>query len=156
MIQDKVLRGHELFAGLTVDEIHRLSGFASEKEYKAGDTIYALNKPCSHFYMLKQGRVFLLLPGNQPEFSFVISEIEKGELFGVSSLLNSPLYPATAKCYEPTKVLSIEAKPFRGILQANCSAGLDIISRVARIYYTRYLSLLERLQELVSQVPKVR
>lgn len=156
MIVDKVLRGHELFSALTVNEIHQLSNFATEKEYKAGECIFEYNKATSHFYMLKEGDVYLLLPANPPEFSFAISKIDKGELFGLSSLLNSPRYTSTAKCYSAVKVLSIEAKHFRQILNANCPAGLDIINRVAGIYYVRYLNVLKKLQDVVSQVSLVR
>lgn len=156
MITDRILKGHELFASLTVNEVHRLSAFASEKEYQAGETIFDYNQPCSHFFMLKEGAVYLLLPANPPEFSFAISKVEKGELFGLSPLLNTPRYTSTAKCYQPTKVLSIEAKPFRELLQANSTAGLDIINRVALIYYSRYLNVLKKLQDVVSQVSLVR
>lgn len=156
MIIDKILKGHELFASLTVNDVHRLSNFASEKEYKAGETIFEYNQASSHFFMLKEGTVYLLLPANPPEFSFAISRIEKGELFGLSPLLNATRYTSTAKCFEATKVLSIEAKPFRELLQSNCPAGLDIINRVAHIYFTRYLNVLKRLQDVISQISLVR
>ncbi len=156
MIIDQVLKGHDLFATLTVDEIHKLSSFASEKEFRAGETIFEYNQYCSHLYMLNEGSVYLQLPANPTEFSFAISKIEKGELFGLSPLLEATRYTATAKCYEATKVLSIEAQPFRELLKLNSLVGLDIINRIARIYYVRYLNLLKRLQDIVSQVSMVR
>ena len=155
MLVEKILKGHELFATLTVKEIHMLSDFTSEKEYRVGETIFDYNKPCSHFYMLKEGTVYLLLPANPPEFSFAIAKIEKGELFGLSPLLKADRYTSTAKCYEPTKVLQIEAKPFLEILHANSMAGLDVINRVAVTYYARYLNVLKKLQDVVSQVSMV-
>lgn len=156
MVVDRILKGHELFGALTLDEINKLSTFASEKEFKAGETIFEYNQVSSHFYMLKEGEVYLLLPANPAEFSFAISKMEKGELFGLSPLLNATRYTSTAKCYGTTKVLSIEAKPFRELLQANHLAGLDIINRVASIYYARYLNVLKKLQDVVSQVSMVR
>lgn len=156
MIEDKIIKGHDLFSTLTVDEIHRMSRFASEREFKEGEMIFELNQPCGHLYMLKQGTVFLLLPANPKEFSFAISNIEKGELFGLSPLLGASRYTASAKCYESTKVLSIEAKPFREMLLNNYHAGFDIINKVAAIYYARYLNTLKKLQDVVSQVSLVR
>ena len=156
MIIDKMLKGHELFASLNVDEVNKLSTFSSVKEYKADEMIFELNQSCSHFYMLMEGVVYLQLPANPPEFSFTVSKIEIGELFGLSPLLNSPRYTSTAKCYEKTKVLSIEAKPFRDLLLENCPAGLDIINRVARIYFTRYLEVLKRLQDVISHISLIR
>ncbi|MBC8205017.1 cyclic nucleotide-binding domain-containing protein [bacterium] len=156
MIVDKILKGHELFATLTVDEVNRLSAFSSVKEFNAGETIYEYNQVSSHFYMLMEGKVYLMLPANPPDFCLAISKIEKGELFGISPLLDSPRYTAMAKCYEPTKVLSIEAKPFRKLLQTNCTAGLNIMNQVAHIYYSRYLDVLKRLHDVVSHISLIR
>lgn len=153
---DRMLKGHELFGLLSVEEVNKISTFSSVKEYRAGETIFEYNQVSSHLYMLMEGSVYLQLPANPPEFSFAISKIEKGELFGLSPLLDSPRYTSTARCSEPTKVLSIEAKPFRELLEMNCPAGLDIINRVARIYFTRYLDVLQRLQDVVSQISLIR
>jgi signal-transduction protein with cAMP-binding, CBS, and nucleotidyltransferase domain len=149
---DMMLKGHELFASLNVDEINQLSTFSSVKEFKADETIFEYNQPSSHFYMLMEGLVYLQLPVNPQDFRFAISKVEKGELFGISSLLKSLRYTSTAQCHEDTKALSIEAKPFRELLQLNCLAGLDIINQVAHIYFTRYLDVIKRLQDVVSQI----
>ena len=156
MIIDQVLKGHELFATLNVDEIHKLSKFASERKFKAGETIFEYRQVCNHFFMLNTGVVYLQLPAKPKEFSFAISKLEKGELFGLSPLLNATRYTASAKCYEASKVLSIEAKPFRELLRQNSLAGLDIFNQLASIYYARYLNLLKKLQDIVSQVSVVR
>lgn len=153
---DTMLKGHELFQSLNVDEVNRLSTFSSVKEFQTGEAIFEYNQPSSHFYMLMEGTVYLQLPANPPEFSFAVSKIEKGELFGLSPLLNSPNYTSSAQCYSDVKVLSVEAKPFRELLRLNCPAGLDIVNRVAQIYFTRYLDVLKRLRDVVSQISLVR
>jgi CRP-like cAMP-binding protein len=98
------------------------------------------------------GLVYLQLPVSPDDTRFAISKIEKGELFGISSLLKSERYTSTALCHEDTKVLSIEAKPFRDLLQLNCPAGMDIMNKVAYIYFTRYLDVIKKLQDVVSQI----
>ena len=152
MSNNMMLKGHEMFASLNVDEINQLSTFSSVKEFKADETIFEYNQASSHFYMLMEGLVYLQLPVNPQDFRFAISKVEKGELFGISSLLKSQRYTSTAQCFEDTKALSIEAKPFRELLQLNCPAGLDIINQVANIYFTRYLDVIKRLQDVVSQI----
>ncbi|NQU04760.1 MAG: cyclic nucleotide-binding domain-containing protein [Calditrichaeota bacterium] len=152
MIIDQVLRGHELFATLTVDEIHKLSKFSSEKKFKSGELIFQYKHACHHLFMLTEGEVYLQLPARPKEFSFAVSRIEKGELFGLSPLLKGERYTATAKCYEDSKVLSIEAEPFRELLKSNSPVGLEFINQLARIYYARYLNTLKKLQDIVSQV----
>jgi signal-transduction protein with cAMP-binding, CBS, and nucleotidyltransferase domain len=149
---DTMLKGHALFASLNVDEMNQLSTFSSVKEFKADEIIFECNQVSSHFYMLMEGLVYLQLPVNPQDFRFAISKVEKGELFGISSLLKSRHYTSTAQCHENAKVLSIEAKPFRELLQLNCQVGLDIINQVAQIYFTRYLDVIKRLQDVVSQI----
>lgn len=106
--------------------------------------------------MLMEGSVYLRLPANPPEFSFVISKIEKGEIFGLSRLLDSPRYTTTAQCVEAAEILSIEAQPFRELLKQNCPVGLHIINQVAHIYFSRYIDVLKNLQAVVSQIPLIR
>ncbi len=156
MIEDKVLKGHDLFSSLTPDEIHKLSRFAHEKEFREGESIFEYNQACAHFYMLKKGDVYLLLPANPKEFSFAVSKVAAGELFGLSPLLSASRYTSQAKCYSEVKVLAIEAKPFLELIRSNSHVGLDIINRVAQIYYARYLNVLKKLQDVVSQVSLVR
>ena len=153
---DMMLKGHELFASLNGDEINQLSTFSSTKEFRADETIFKYNQVSSHFYMLMEGLVYLELPASSSEFSFAISKVEKGELFGISPLLKSPCYTSTAKCYRDTKVLSIEAKPFRELLQLNCQVGLNIINHVAHIYFTRYLDVIKKLQDVVNHITLIR
>ena len=150
MINDMILKGHDLFGSLNVDEIDRVSTFSSVKEFGKGDIIFESDLAATHFYILMDGLVYLQLPGDLPEFSIPISRVEKGELFGISPLLGSPRYTSTAQCYKDTKVLEVEAAAFRELLQQNASAGLGIITRVGHIYFTRYLGLVRRLQRVAG------
>ncbi|MFC1561645.1 cyclic nucleotide-binding domain-containing protein [candidate division KSB1 bacterium] len=152
MSNDMILKGHDLFASLNVNEMHKLSSFSSVKEFKKHEMVFEYNQSGSHFYILMEGLVYLQLPANPPEFNLTLSKIQKGELFGISPLLKSPRYTSSAQCFKDAKVLSVEAKPFRNLLQMNCSAGMDIINRVAHIYFTRYLDLITRLQNVVGQI----
>jgi len=153
---DKVIKGHDLFRSLTIDETHRISNFSSMKKYHPDEFIFKYGGVGSHIYMLMEGLVYLRLPANPPEFSFIISKIEKGELFGLSPLLDSPRYTASAQCMEATEVLVIEAQPFRDILINNCPVGFDIVNRVAHIYFTRYIEVLKSIQGVLGQISLIR
>jgi len=153
---DNILKGHDLFRSFTVDEAHKISDFSSMKEFKPNEFIFKYNGEGSHVYMLMEGMVYLRLPANPPDFSFIISKIEKGELFGLSPLLDSPRYTATAQCIEHTQVLAIEAAPFREILKSDCPVGFDIINSVAHIYFTRYIEVLKSIQGVLGQISLIR
>lgn len=153
---DRALKGHDLFRSLSVDETNQISSFSSVKKYKADEIVFKYNGAGTHVYMLMKGSVYLRLPANPPEFSFAISKIEKGELFGLSPLLDSPRYTSTAQCSEETEVLAIEAQPFRELLQKNCPVGFNIMNQVAHIYFSRYIDVLKNLQGVVSQIALIR
>lgn len=155
MSTDTMLKGNELFKSLSVDDVDRISTFSSVKEFNANETIFIHGRPGTHVYELLDGVVRLQLPSTTHDFNLSITKIGKGELFGLSPLLDSPRYTASAKCFTPVKVLAIEAMPLKKILQKNHPVGMDVMSRIARIYFTRYLDLLRRLQETVSRVSHV-
>jgi signal-transduction protein with cAMP-binding, CBS, and nucleotidyltransferase domain len=156
MATERTLKGHELFAKLSVDEINQLDSISHVKEYDESDTIFEYNEVCSHVYMLMEGIVYLMLPAEPTDYSFAIAEIKNNEIFGLSPLLDSPRYTAEAKCHTKCKVLAIEAEPFKNLLMNNNHVGLNVSNQVARIYYRRYLNTLRKLQDIVSQVSIVK
>ena len=151
MSNDTVLRGHEVFASLNVNEMDELSSFSSVEQFKEGEIIFRHGQAGTHVYILMAGVVHLQLPVSPPEFDLTISKVEKGELFGISPLLNLSHYTSSARCSTEAKVLSIVAEPFRELLRANCPVGLDVANRVANIYFNRYIDLLKRLQNVVAE-----
>lgn len=151
-----ILKGHDLFRSLGLDQAKEVSAISSVKKFEAGEMVFAYNSPASHVYMLMEGSVNLQLPAEPRDFSLIISKMEKGELFGLSPLLDSPRYTASAQCVEATELLSIEAKPFREILRRNALVGFGIMNQVAHIYFTRYIEVLRSLQGVVSQVSLIR
>lgn len=155
MKSSTILKGHDIFANLNVDEINKMSHFSSEKKYKKGEMIFQFGKPSSHFYILLDGEVFLQIPSNPPEFKLAVSKVAKGELFGISPLLDSPKYTLTALCFKNARVLSVESKPFLKMLRENSSAGLTINNQVAHIYFHRYLDLIQRLQNVMGQITTI-
>jgi len=156
MSADDTLKGHDLFRSLSVEEAHRLSGFSAKRRYEAGDTIFKCEQAGDHVYMLMKGTVNLRLPSEPADYGIVASKVKVGELFGLSPLLDSPQYTTTAQCTEATEVLAIEAQPFRELLRNNCPVAIDVLNRVARIYFARYLDVLKNLQAVVNQIPLMR
>ena len=153
---ERTVRGHDLFQALSVEQADRISRFSLVRKYEKDESIFKLGAAGTHVYMLLKGSVNLRLPADPSDFSIVISKIEKGELFGLSPLLDSPKYTATAQCTEYTEVLAIEARPFRELLVSSHPVGFDIMSRVARIYFSRYINVLKELQGVVSQIALIR
>jgi len=153
---ERILKGHDLFRSLGLDDTHIVSDFSSVKKYHTDETIFKYGDFASHVYMMMKGSINLRLPASEQDVSIIISRIEKGEIFGLSPLLDSQRYTATAVCLEATEVLTIEAKPFRELLRRNYQAGFNVMSQVAHIYFLRYIDVLKNIQGVVNQVSLIR
>ena len=156
MTVGRILKGHDLFQALNVNQMNEISVFSSVRKLNTHEILFTHGAPSSHVFMLMEGSVNLLLPAKSRDFDLIVSKIDKGELFGLSPLLDSKKYTTTARCTEPTQVLAIEAKPFRELLKSDPLVGFDIMNQVARVYFARYIEVLKSLQGVVSQISLIR
>lgn len=150
-----ILKGHELFHNLSVEEVDGISSFSERRGFDKGDTIFPHGQMADKVYLLLEGGVHLRLPAKPEEFRIIVSKLEKGDLFGLSPLVGMDRYTLEALCVEDAEVLAIDAKRFRALLEADCTAGFVIMSEVAQAYFDRYLNLLNRLQSIVLQIPLI-
>jgi hypothetical protein len=70
-------------------------------------------------------------------------------------MLGEPRYTSSAHTESKSSVLAIEAKPFRDLLQSNCTAGFQVMNHVSRVYFQRYTNVLRNLQTIVNDIPLI-
>ena len=104
-----ILRGHEFFHNLGLDEVEAVSGFSEKLYYSRSDQIFTHARKADKVYLLLKGAVLLRFPPGKGEAQMIIARIEKGELFGISPLLGAETYGVDALCSEDAEVLEIEA-----------------------------------------------
>ena len=146
------LTGNDVFKLLGDEELAKINKFSSEKKFKAGDVIYRRATPSSHFFLVLEGSVLLVLPEELGRHEITISRVEKGEMVGMSQFLGHNRYTVRAVAEVDTVLKVIEAKPFLEILKSNPMVLNEVRAAVARTYYARYLGLLSKLQGVVSQL----
>jgi len=152
----QILKGHDLFGLLSVEDMNLVSGFSSVKTLSAGESIFQFNALSTHVYVLMKGSVHLRLPSDDPDVSFLVHKLKTGEFFGLAPLLGQDRYTTTAYCTSAVQVLAIEAEPFRELLQHDYAVGYQVMREAARIYYSRYLGVIRSLQGVISQIPLER
>jgi signal-transduction protein with cAMP-binding, CBS, and nucleotidyltransferase domain len=145
-----ILKGHEFFHNLGMEEVEQVSGFSECQTFEQEDRIYTHAQKSDKVYLLLEGSVLLRLPSRDAETKLIVAKIEKGELFGISPLLGAERYPVDALCVEESEVLAIDAGGLQRILKEDCVAGFVIMSEVAKTYFDRYTELLRGLQSVVS------
>jgi CRP-like cAMP-binding protein len=148
----KILKGHDLFRSLPLEDVERISTFSSVKSYGKGEIVHQRGDQASHTYILVEGRVSLLVPGWTDEPSLVVARVGKGELFGIAPLLGAESYTSTAQCKTDCDVLAIEARQLKEILGRNAAVGLHLMGKVAQAYFERYTENLDRLQRILKEV----
>lgn len=145
-----ILKGHEFFHNLGMDEVEEVSRFSERRTFERDDRVYTDAQKADKVYLLLKGSVLLRFPPSMGEPKIIIARIEKGEFFGVSPLLGSEHYGVDALCTENVEVLAIEAEGLQRVLKEDCTAGFAIMSEVAKAYFDRYTELLRSLQGVVS------
>lgn len=147
-----VLKAHDLFLTLTPNEVNKISEHTAEKRFKKDEVIYPIHRRAEHVFLNLEGEVGLRMPAEEGPVALAISKASKGELFGVSRLVGISRYTVTAVANTNVSVLAIDAKPLLEVLRANPTANNAITGQVAKVYYSRYITVLETLHRLVDDL----
>lgn len=145
-----ILKGHEFFHNLALEEVEEVSGFSEKLRYSSNERVFTHGEKADRVYLLLKGSVLLRFPPGTGEPKIIIARIKKGELFGISPLLGAERYGVDALCTENADVLAIQAEKLHQMLKEDCVAGFVIMSEVAKAYFDRYTELLRSLQGVVS------
>lgn len=140
------LKGHELFRSLSQEGVQKINKISTVKEFKAGETIFEPNQEAKYIYILLEGVVALRFPAKEDAFSAGVIRIEKDDLIGAGALLGSSHYISQAYCVRKSKVLAIDAKKLRDILEEDRITGFDVVVKIAQAYFERYIHLMRKIQ----------
>jgi CRP-like cAMP-binding protein len=148
----RMLTGHEFFHSFLPEQVAAISKFASARKLDKDEIIYRPDRKATHVFVLLDGQVDLRLPSGADEMGFLVSRVSKGEFFGIAPFLGAERYTTTARCTKASKVLFIEAKPLIDLLSDHPLIGLKMMSVVARAYFDRYQSLIDRVQKALADL----
>jgi CRP-like cAMP-binding protein len=148
----KMMKSHDLFKALSFEAVDNVSTFSGTKSYDANEIIFEQRGYGSHFFVVLEGRVKLMLRTSDGESILVVARLENGDIFGISPILGFERYSTTAQCASQATVLAIEAKPFMTVLEQNSDVGLGIMTIVAKAYFSRYIETLRRVQHIFNEL----
>ena len=146
----QMIKGHDLFRFFDFDDIARLSDFSRQLKFGEGDYVYRSGQEGAHFYVVLEGRVNLLLISDDNESKLVVGRMEKGAIFGMSPLLGFDHFTTNARCATECQILAVEIEPFKKLLDGNQQVHLQVMSTIARAYFSRYIDTLKRSQNTLS------
>lgn len=142
----------EVFQFLRPDQVTTISNVAKVLEFRAGDTIYRKGQRAEYFYIVLDGQVSLRLPGGAG-VSVQVDEVTRGAMFGSCVCFNLVNYSLTAQCSSDCRLLRIEAATLKELMDKDLVMGYAIQTQISRIYFTRYLDTMKKLQAIVMNLP---
>jgi len=152
MSVSKMIKGHELFRSFSFEEVEQISTFSGTKTLETGEHVFCEGGEGSHFFVMLDGKVNLVLPAEDRDSSMVVGRMVKGDIFGVSPLLGLGRYTTNARCAVGSTVLAVEAAAFRTLLENNPVVGQNAMKVMARAYFSRYIDTLKRFQNVLNDL----
>lgn len=154
MVSPKHLRQYDLFDFMGESELESVAAIAEENEYRKGDVIIESGQPAETFYFLAEGNVayyYVVTTENDPYYKkeYHISDINAGELFGISALIEPYKYTATLRVDKPSRVIEIKASDLRSLCDADPKLAYGLMQAVAK-------ASIERLQATRIQLIAAR
>jgi CRP-like cAMP-binding protein len=137
MVSPELLRRFPLFTGLTPRELNAVAMLVEEVDLAAGETVVRSGGPADALYVLREGALelhYLAEDAIHPEHrrELFISEINPGEPFGISALIEPYVYSGSINAREPSVVLRIDGRGLRALCEADPELSRAMLRQVAR------------------------
>lgn len=123
MVSPELLRRFPFFGGLTDAHLREISMITEDEVFEKGSIILTDKKSADNLYLLVDGSIDLLFLSVDelnlnpvPTKELMAGEINPGEIFGISALIEPYVYNATARAAVKSRVLIINAPELRKLI----------------------------------------
>jgi uncharacterized membrane protein len=133
MDRSALLRKINLFHSLSEDDQRGLGERLIERNYSAGQLVFAKGDSGTSMFLIVGGVVRVFLPPSKPGAPrVVLKEMRAGEHFGELALFDSQPRSASAEAVESTVLLELSRDDFINSLARSPSAVLSVLGEMAR------------------------
>ncbi|MBI4179708.1 Crp/Fnr family transcriptional regulator [bacterium] len=136
MIDARMLKQTSLFEDLTEDELSKVAPLCDIREYTKGETIFTEDRPATQVFVLKEGRVVIMMNGLQGRRAMVYS-VKPGQAFSWSSLVPPHRYTASAVVVETASAIVINGRKLHQLFKNEPAFGYKVMCRVAQLISKR-------------------
>ena len=120
--------GVDLFGELSPEAKSEISSLEVEQKYEKGCVLFRRGDQARHLFVLVEGTVRLEM-GRDSIRDYLI--MNPGDTFGWSSLVESDVYPATAQCLVPTRLIKIESPRMSAVFERHPLSGVAFFRQLA-------------------------
>jgi CRP-like cAMP-binding protein len=149
MVSPELLRRYQLFARLSIEHLNGIAMLADEVTYDSGETVFEAGQAAADFYLLMQGCLdlfYVSVDEINPELrkELFVSEVNPGDPFGISALVEPYVYQGTVRTTCPCRVLQVDAGGLRALSEVDARIAAELMRGVAeaaleRLHDTRTL-----------------
>lgn len=142
MVSPERLRRYPFFGPFGSDQLNALAMLTDEIDFETGDIVFHAGQPANALYFLMEGSVdlhYVAVDEINPELrkDFFVSEINPGEPFGISALIEPYRYTATVSVSQPSRVLKLDAAGLRALCEIDSKIAAILMRQVAKAAMSR-------------------
>jgi CRP/FNR family cyclic AMP-dependent transcriptional regulator len=125
-----ILNKISIFAGLSEPQLYTLFRLLTEVTYKANENVFEQGDKPSHIYIVKKGKVKLVIWKNDTPFELIV--FEEGYCFGEASVIGIQPHKGTAIALEDTELIVLSRNALLSIYDSDKDIFSILILNIAR------------------------
>ena len=142
MVSPEVLRRYEFFSGLNPAHLNAIAMLTEEVSLDEDATIFETDQPAEYLYVMVDGCVelhYVAVDEISPELrkELFVSEMNPGDPFGISALLEPFVYQGTVRTRCPSHVLRVEAGGLRALSEVDPQINAALMRQMAQAALSR-------------------
>ena len=156
MVSPELLRRYPLFADFSMEQIVTLAKSATEKNVVADEVIFHEGEMLTHFYIVRTGKIGILisrpdptvsqpvslqLTGNVIETHTVVSTAGPGEVFGWSALVSPHIAMSSGRALLSSQIVAFDCRELQKEFEKDCQFGFLLMKKIAQVIRGRLRDL---------------
>ena len=137
MVSPELLRRYPFFGILSVEQIKSLAMIAEELNVQKGTVICEEGKPAEAFYLLVEGGICLYYK-TEEEFrpqtrkEFLVGEIDPGEVFAISALIEPFVFTSTVKAEKDCRIVRFNTDDLNKLIKKDPKLNCALMKGTAK------------------------
>jgi CRP-like cAMP-binding protein len=142
MISTELLRHYPFFGSLNDDQLRAIAMIAEEVTLENGETLFQEGQPADALYFLEEGCIDLYYTVvESPSLGFQegipVGEINPGEAFSISALIEPHILTSTARASKPGRMIKIDAKALLQLFKTDQRLAYLMTQQAAKAVFER-------------------
>ena len=133
MVPPELMKRNPFFSVFDERELRALATLAHDESALEGTVLFREKEPATALYFLLDGEIdlYTTVSETNPRHLFA-GEINPGDPFGVSAILEPYVYRTSARAPMLSRFLKLDAKPLHALMERDCALALKLVKQIAR------------------------